>query len=195
MTIAARLAALAAPLLLSACATVHGVPLPMTTPAVEKPPTFVSTGEIRSSIGKSAAWDEWRIVGPRVNLSRNPDGSWDGTAGPVMSPVHLVAEPGRVSGPGVNLSIERMTDGFVEVGGLFFQDRYWIRVSPEKVNGSTHSGKCSFEFKRVSPNLYGGDLACGREITRVTIELFGTAARFGEPVLPQLAIALVAVMP
>jgi hypothetical protein len=195
MTLASRLAALAAPLLLSACATVHGVPLQMTAPTGPKPPQFVATGEIRSSIGKSVAWDEWRIVGPRVNLTRSPDGSWDGTAGPVMSPFHLEVEAGRVSGPGVSLSIEKMADGFVEVGGLFFQDRYWIRVSPEKLNGSTHSGKCSFEFKRVSANLFSGDMACGMEITRVTMELFGTAARFGEPALPQMAIALVAVMP
>jgi hypothetical protein len=195
MTLAARLAALAAPLLLTACTTVHGVPLPMSEPAGPRGPEFVATGEVRSSIGKSVAWDEWRIVGPRVNLTRSPDGSWDGMAGPDMAGFHLEVKPGRLSGPGVSLSVEKMADGFVEVGGLFFQDRYWIRVSPEKLHGSTHSGACSFEFKRVTPNLFSGDLACGMQITRVTIELFGSAARTTDPLLPQMAIAVVAVMP
>jgi hypothetical protein len=195
MTLAARLAALAAPLILSACTTVHGTPLPMSEPAGPKGPEFLAGGEIRSSIGKSAAWDDWNIRGPRVNLARSADGSWDGTAGPAMTGFHLEVKPGMLSGPGVSLSVEKMADGFIELGGLFFQDRYWVRISPAKVTGTTHGGRCGFELKRVSPILYSGDMACGMEITRVTIEFLGTAARVDDPILPQFAVALVAVMP
>lgn len=195
MTRTIRLAALLAPLLLPACATTQGIPLPMTTPSGPKAPVFVATGEFRSSYGKSAAFDEWRVVGPRVNLTRNEDGSWDGTAGPAMSGFHLEVKPGHLSGPNLSLSIQKMADGFVEVGGLFFGDRYWIRASPQKLQGNTHGGRCSFEFKRTSPNLFEGDVACGMEVNRVSIEVRGAATRVEEPMLPQTALALVAVMP
>jgi hypothetical protein len=195
MTFAARLAAFAAPLLLSACATVHGLPLEMTAPAAPKAQEFVATGEIRSSIGTSAAFDAWHVRGPGVNLTRAPDGSWDGTAGPDMTGFHLDVKPGRLAGPGVSLSVEKMTDGFVEVGGLFFQDRYWIRISQARLTGSTHGGKCSFDLKRATPIMYVGDMACGMELVRVSIDFHGDAGRLEEPILPQLAIALVAVMP
>jgi hypothetical protein len=195
MTRAARLVALVTPLLLAACATTQGVPLPMSTPAAPKQAEFRATGEIRSTIGKSAAFDEWHVVGPRINLTRSPDGSWDGTAGPVMSPFHLDVKPGYLDGPNLSLSIQRMADGVVEIGGMFFGGRYFMRVSPQKLQGKTHGGKCSFEFKRVSPAVYAGDIACGMEITRVGIELFGAASRVDDPILPQAALALVAVMP
>jgi hypothetical protein len=195
LAVAAHLASVAAPLLLSACATVHGVPLEMTVPATPRTTDFVSTGEIRSSIGTSAAFDAWHVRGPGVNLTRSPDGSWDGTAGPAMTGFHLDAKPGLLTGPGVSLSVEKMADGFVEVGGLFFQDRYWLRISQARLTGSTHGGRCSFDLKRVTPIMYVGDMACGMEIVRVSIEFHGDAARVEEPILPQAAIALVAVMP
>jgi len=195
MSRASRLVAVVAPLLLAACATTQGVPLPMSTPAAPKQAEFRPIGEIRSSIGKSAAFDEWRVVGPRINLTRNPDGSWEGTAGPAMSPFHLDVKPGYLDGPNLNLSIQRMADGVVEIGGLFFGSRYFVRVSPQKLQGNTYGGKCSFEFKRVSPTVYSGDIACGMQITRVGIELFGVASRVGDPILPQAAMALVAVLP
>ena len=195
MTLAARLAALAAPLLVAACTTAHGIPLPMSGPAGPKGPEFLAGGELRSSIGKSVAWDDWHIRGPRVNLTRSADGGWDGTGGPDLSGFHLEVKPGMLSGPGVSLSVEKMPDGFIEVGGLFFQDRYWLRISPARLTGHTHGGRCSFEFKRVSPALFSGDVACGTEISRVTIELLGTAARVDDPILPQFAVALVAVLP
>jgi len=167
----------------------------MSAPSGPKQDDFKATGEFRSSIGKSAAFDEWRIVGPRVNLTRSADGSWEGTAGPMMGAFHLNVKPGQLDGPNVSLSIQRMPDGFVEIGGLFFGDRYWLRVSPQMLKGNTHSGRCSFEFKRVAPTLFTGDIACGMEITRVSIEVLGVAGRAEDPVLPQAALALVAVMP
>jgi hypothetical protein len=177
------------------CATVRGAPLPMTVPATPKAGGFVATGELRTSYGKSAAFDAWHIRGPGVNLTRAEDGSWDGTGGPDMQGLHLEVKTGEVRGAGVSLGIEKMADGSVEVGGLFYEDRYLIRVSPKRITGSSHGGKCAFDLKRTSPDRFDGDLACGMEITRVGLELFGDAARAEAPVLPQAAIALVAVMP
>jgi hypothetical protein len=195
MTRHSRLLVVLVPSLLCACATTQGLPLPMSVPTEPKAAEFRASGEILSSIGKSAAFDQWRVVGPRVNLTRNADGSWDGTAGPRMSGFHLDARPGELHGPNLSLSIQKMADGFVEVGGLFFEERYWIRISPAKLIGNTRGGQCSFEFKRASPSLFVGDVACGMQITRVSIELRGDAARVEDPVLPQVALALVAVMP
>jgi hypothetical protein len=179
----------------TACATVHGTPLEMTVPTTPRNSAFASTGELRASYGKSAAFDAWHVRGPNVNLTRTEDGSWDGTGGPEMTGLHLEVKPGSVRGAGVSLSIEKMADAFVEVGGLFYQDRYFIRVSSQRITGSTRGGRCSFDLKRVSPNRFDGDMACGMEITRIGLELFGDVARGEDPVLPQLAIALVAVMP
>jgi hypothetical protein len=185
----------AAPLLLSACATVHGTPLEMTVPTTPRTTAFASTGELRASYGKSAAFDAWHVRGPNVNLTRAEDGSWDGTGGPEMTGLHLEVKPGAVRGAGVSLSIEKMADGFVEVGGLFFMDRYSIRVSSQRITGSTRGGRCSFDLKRLDPTRFGGELACGMEITRIGLELFGDAARGADPILPQAALALLAVMP
>jgi hypothetical protein len=198
IALAARLAAVAAvaaPLLLSACATVRGTPLEMTIPSTPRAAEFVATGELRTSYGKSAAFDAWHIRGPRVNLTRAADGSWDGTGGPDMQGLHLEVKPGEVRGAGVSLGIEKMADGFVEVGGLFFLDRYSIRISSQRITGSTHGGRCSFDLKRLDPTRFGGELACGMEITRIDLELLGEAARGQDPILPQVALALVAVMP
>jgi hypothetical protein len=197
LALAVRLVAhlAAAPLLLSACATVHGTPLEMTVPATPKAAGFVATGELRASYGKSAAFDAWHVRGPNVNLTRAEDGSWDGTGGPDMRALHLEVRPGEVRGPGVSLSVEKMADGSVEVGGLFFLDRYSIRISSQRITGSTRSGKCSFDLKRTSPDRFDGDMACGMAITRIGLELFGDAARGEAPVLPQVALALLAVMP
>lgn len=190
-----RLLLLAAPLALAACATAGGHPLPMSTPAGEKPAEFRSTGEFRSSIGKSAAFDDWRVVGPRINLTRNPDGSWDGTAGPKMTGFHLDVEPGQVHGPNLVLGIQRTGAGVVEVGGIFLGDRFLIKLTSKKLQGTTEGGRCSFDLDRASPALYVGDLACGKQVTGVSIELLGQAARVEDPVLPQAALALLAVMP
>jgi hypothetical protein len=191
----ARLLALLPPLLLAACATSQGLPLPMSTPSGPKAIEFVATGEFRSSIGESAAFDEWRVVGPLVNLARKADGSWDGTAGPKQSGVHFDVKPGALMGPTLSLGIQKTADGYIEVGGLYFGERVAIRISPRKLTGATHDGRCSFEFDRVSPTQFGGDVACGTNVTRTYIELLGVAARVEDPVLPQAALALLAVMP
>jgi len=195
MSRTARLLPLLTPLLLAACATSQGLPLPMSTPSGPKAIEFVATGEFRSSIGESAAFDEWRVVGPHLNLARQADGSWDGTAGPSQAGVHFDVKPGALTGPMISLGIRRTADGFVEVGGLYLGERVAIRFSPRKLMGATHDGRCSFEFDRVSPTQFGGDVACGTDVTRTYIELLGVAARVEDPVLPQAALALLAVMP
>jgi hypothetical protein len=191
----ARRTALTAPLFLAACATVSGSPLPMSTPAEPRADPFQATGELRSSLGKSAAFDGWRVVGPQINLVRNPDGSWDGTAGPAMTAFHLETEPGVVRGARLAISISRGSDGSFEVGGLFFDERYRFRLSPEALTGNARGGRCAFELKRASPELYMGDVACGLDLSQMSVEFRGGAARVEEPVLPQLALALLAVLP
>ena len=177
------------------CATVRGTPLEMSVPVVPKAADFVATGELRASYGKSAAFDAWHVRGPNVNLARSEDGSWDGTGGPDMQGLKLEVQPGEVRGAGVSLGIQKLADGSVEVGGLFFLDRYLVRISSQRITGSTRGGSCSFDLKRVSPGRFDGDLACGTEVTRIGLELLGDADRVEAPVLPQAAIALVAVMP
>jgi hypothetical protein len=188
-------AAFATPLLMTACATMNGTPLPMTTPTEPRSPEFQATGELRSSVGNSAAFDGWRVVGPQINLTRNADGSWNGTAGPAMTAFHLHTRLGEVHGTKVAITVSKGSDGSFVVGGLFFDERYTIRLSTKTLTGSVRGGRCAFELKRVSPELYAGDVACGREVSQMSVEFRGGAARVEDPILPQLALALLAVLP
>jgi hypothetical protein len=190
-----RLSALLATLLLAGCATARGVPLPMTAPAAPAAAEFHALGELRSSAGRSAAFDGWRVVGPEINLSRGADGSWDGSAGPRMSSVHLAPGVGTLGGPGLSITIERAADGFMEIGGLRHGERFAVRVSPQRLTGKTRDGHCAFEFTRASPGRYDGTAACGKDIGYVGIELLGAAAQVESPVLPQFALALLSTLP
>jgi hypothetical protein len=191
----ARRTAFTALLFLAACASVSGSPLPMSTPTEPRADQFQATGELRTSLGRSAAFDGWRVVGPQINLVRNADGSWDGTAGPAMTAFHLETGPGVVHGARLAITISRGSDGAFEVGGLFFDERYRFRLSPETLTGNARGGRCGFELKRASPGLYMGDVACGLDLSQMSVEFRGGAARVEEPMLPQLALALLSVMP
>jgi hypothetical protein len=169
--------------------------MPMTSPAAPAPAEFHAFGELRSTMGRSAAFDGWRVVGPEVNLSRSADGSWHGTAGPMMGPVHLEARDGMLHGPNLVVSIERTADGFIEIGGLRFGGRFSVRISRQRLVGSTRNGHCGFELSRTAPERYDGRVACGKDSGYLGLELLGAATQVEAPVLPQFALALLSTLP
>jgi hypothetical protein len=195
MTLRASVAPIAA-LLLSACASTGGTPLAMTRPpSPARTAEFRPTGEVRSSLGKSASFDAWLVIGPSVNLAYAEDGAWIGSAGAIERGFRLAVKDGTLSGSGVNVSITREADGTVVIGGMYFQSRYLVRLASGKITGSTRGGKCSFELSAQGQGLYQGNLACGRSVDTFFIHLLGDAARTDDPVLPQVALALLAVLP
>jgi hypothetical protein len=190
-----RLSALLAPLLLAGCAAPRGIPMPMTSPGAPAAEEFHALGELRSTMGRSAAFDGWRVVGPEINLSRSADGSWHGSAGPRMASVHLAPGLGTLSGPGLFITIERAADGFIEIGGLRHGERFTVRISPQRLTGKTGGGHCAFEYTRTTPGRFDGTAACGKDVGYAGIELLGAAAQVEAPILPQFALALLSTLP
>jgi hypothetical protein len=181
----------AAALLIAAFASSHAS-------AQEELP-FEPTGEIRfhatSGLGSGASFDQYRIVGPAVNLTRREDGSWAGDI--AGNDVSLAGNDSKLTGPNVNLTF-RQKGGTTEVEGLFYGTRVRLAVDGKKIKG--RYGTCSFDLKRRGPPMYRGDVGCMRQETRLPIagtaavELIGEAAS-EKPPAAQVGLALVAILP
>jgi hypothetical protein len=191
--------------LLSACMTpIAGTPVAMSPAPVlppgeaGKPPgPYVPIGQVDSNAaaGKSASFDSRRVVGPNIDLVRNEKGDWIGSAGAIERDFVLAVKDGEMRGAGVNVSILRQDDGTIYAGGLFFQTRYEVYYGRTKLKGNTHNGRCGFELKLVAPGVYNGDVGCGMQVSDLTIRFTGEAARFDGMAMPQVVLALLAVLP
>jgi hypothetical protein len=182
----ARAAALAAVLLVAA---------PPRAAAQDVP--FEPTGELRMNgvIGfNSVSFDQDRIVGPIVNLTRRDDGSWGGDLG--GQDLDLQPVEAGLRAPNVTLKF-KSKDGRTKIEGLYFGQRVRIELDAKKLSG--RFGACSMTLKRKGPPVYHGDLGCLRPgdrlpiAGRVSLEVIGEAAS-NTPPLPQFALALLAVL-
>lgn len=168
-----------------------------TATAQEQP--FEPTGEVRfvgwGSTGTGAAFDGERIVGPSVNLTRRDDGTWAGDL--AGHDLDLQLSPTHAKGPNVNLSFETK-DGRTTVEGLFFGRR--IRIAMDRKRFQGKAGICSVDLARKGPAAFQGQIGCmptGRGVpqtSRATLQLIGQAGA-DQPPMPQLALALVAILP
>jgi hypothetical protein len=159
---------------------------------------FEPTGELSFSAGGlsagGAAFDQERVVGPSVNVSRQESGGWAGDLG--GSNMELAVSATRLAGAGVSLALEQRPNA-LKVEGLFFGQRVRLELDEKKFAG--RYGRCSFELARKGPGLYRGDLGCMRSgsfpsTARVVFRLTGQAAE-ATPPMPQMALALLAVLP
>lgn len=194
----AKLAALAASSAVLACATPSGTPIPVTTPAPGEVQArdFQATGEVfmdAQGSGTSVAFSDFRLVGPRVNMTRGQDGSWGGNLGDRN--MIVTVKPGRITGDGVDLFVVR-NKATVSVQGMYFQRQVWFTMKPGEIQGTTDGGSCSFDLTPTkTPGTYTGGVGCGGSIRMGTLQLTGTAANIEEPPMPQLVFALLAVLP
>jgi hypothetical protein len=191
---ASALAALA----LAACATVpSGAPVPVAAiPAGEtRPRDFTATGSVNLygyGAGQSADFSDFRVVGPRVNMTRNADGTWAGNLdGREMI---LTIAPGRIDGYGVNLYVFKKGTT-VSVQGMFGQRQVWFTLKPDEIQGTTDGGRCSFDLNRNAQGLFQGGVGCVGQVTTATLQLSGAAADVQNPIVPQLVLALLTVFP
>ncbi len=168
--------------------------------ALAQEPAFQPQGEVRfystGGMGSGASFDDTRIVGPDVNLTRREDGSWAGDI--AGQDVNLVGGESRLSGPQVNLTFKQKS-GKTDVEGLFYGQRVRISIDPKKLKG--RYGSCSFDLSRGrGPPVYRGDVGCLHEGQRLPsagkagVELIGEAAGEKPPAV-QLGLALVATLP
>jgi hypothetical protein len=194
-----RLAVIVASASALACATApSGAPVPVTglAPGEVKPRDYKPTGEVFFStvggVGTSADFSDFRIVGPNVNMTRNEKGQWAGTlAGRNMI---LDVAPGRITGDGIDLYVT--TKGTtLSVQGMFGQRQVWVTIKPKEIQGTTDSSRCSFDLTPAGPGVFTGGVGCGGQLTNATLQLTGEAMNLATPVMPQLVLALIAVLP
>lgn len=195
-----------------ACAGAPSKPLPMPTPA-----EGTAGGEVifvpQGTIGTGAAFDGARVVGPTVNMAATPEGVWGGDVNG-RNFVLQVSE-GRLTGAAFEVTVEQEGDA-LHLAGLVDGRRVNVRLSPRRLQGTTDGGVCSFDLARTAPGSYQGSVSCptprgqfsavtsfpraprGLPLPRVistTFRLSGDAARLDQPMLPQMALALLAVLP
>ncbi len=196
-----KLAVLAASSAVLACATPSGTSVPVTTPVPgeTKPRDFQATGEVffdAQGSGTSVAFSDFRMVGPRVNMTRADDGTWRGNIGDREMIVKV--QPGRITGDGVDLYVVKKpgTSNAVSVQGMYFQRQVWFTFKAAEIQGTTDGGTCSFDLNPAqAPGYWTGGVGCGGSMRSGTLQLTGTAANLGEPPMPQLVFALIAVLP
>jgi hypothetical protein len=193
-----RAAVLVASTAILACATPSGTPIPVTTPAPgeTKPRDFQATGEVffwaTVGTGTSAAFNDFRIVGPQANMTRDANGQWGGDiAGKNLI---LNVQPGRITGDGVNLFVVRKGTT-VSVQGMFGQRQVWVTLKPNEIQGTTDSNRCSVDLTLKSPGVFSGGVGCGGNLTVSTLQLTGAAANLESPTMPQMVLALIDVLP
>jgi len=177
---------LALPLLtaLLACATASSEALLGLTPVPESSPDldFQAMGEVLTR-DSSAAFSDWRVVGPHVNLTRQEDGTWAGDI--AQTNVVLTSSVGRLSGANADLHFLRWGDEVVVRGHLAGRG---INIRLRPGDGMPISGGIACRYE-------GNLVDCDRQSATVRpgIELRGLAARTRNPVMPQLGLALLAV--
>jgi hypothetical protein len=193
-----RLLALAASSAVLACATPSGTPVPVTTPAPGevKPPGFKADGEVffdAQGAGTSVAWNDFRMVGPRVNMALDAKGNWGGSIG--QRDMIVSVKPGRITGDGVDLYVVRKNQT-LSIQGMYFQRQVWFTIKPGEIQGTTDGGACSFDLNPAKqPGFWTGGVGCGGNVQMGTLQLSGTAANLDQPAMPQLFFALIAVLP
>ena len=175
--------ALAATLL--GCATIVKPvppPVPMTPPPAGGPSEFSPKGEIiwKDLTGVSpprrATFDDWRVKGPSVSLTRASESRWVGRARGLD--VVLTTSPGKISGGDVDLALTFDDAGAVVVEGLWGGKRVKLTLAKTKVSGFIPGGPVDLTDMGTGMfNSYQGLLQIS-----------------GPPDMPQVAIGLLDAM-
>ncbi len=181
-----------------ACAAAPPKPVPVPMPSAGATAGgevfFIPTG----SPGTSAAFDDRRVVGPNINMGTTADGAWGGDLRGRNLVLAII--PGRLSGSAFEVVVEQEGEA-LRLAGLLGDRRVSARLSPKLFQGTIDGGVCSFELTSRAPGDYSGAVACtvrGQRnpiVNTAELKLLGDAARLDQPVLPQLALAVLAVLP
>jgi hypothetical protein len=153
-------------------------PAPVGLSAGEFQPTgdLVWTDLTGVSSPRRASFDEWRVNGPRMALTRAPDGSWVGTRG--GRDVTLVAVDGKVTGPGVELALTSDEKGGVLVDGLWGGRPVHLVLGKERIKGSVPGGQIDLT------DMGAGMFNSYRGLLQIS----------GPPDMPQVVLALLCVV-
>jgi hypothetical protein len=164
---------------------------------------FEATGDVTfRAIGggtAGASFDHERVLGPVVDLSRDQGGAWGGNLGD--NDVVLTVTPAKIFGVGISVALTRKDDR-TDIEGLAFGQRLRLTLDGKRFHG--RFGACSYDLERQKSGEYYGNVGCFRQAGRslVTAAFTGKAilrllgdASATSPPLPQLPLALIAVLP
>ena len=177
--------------LAAGCATTSsGTPVPMSQPAGELAPgaAFAPIGELVFSDGRGAAYDAYRVQGPRVNMTYASNGAWSGLLD--GRNVMVTAAAGKITGAGGTLYVNREGDQLT-IRGQWMQRSISLVVSAAALKGRTGEVGPSFDFTRTARNVMSGQMGVGRG----GVELRGEAQQVPEVAMPQFVLALLATLP
>jgi hypothetical protein len=162
----------------------------------------------QGSVGTGATFDPRHVMGPTVSMALTPEGVWGGDLR--GRNVVLEISEGRLRGAGFDVSVERDGDA-LHLAGLVGDRRVNVQISSKRFQGTLGITGCSFDLPAATQGSYQGFLSCpvprtpgvstaasGQRlpvVTSASLRLAGNAARLDPPVLPQLALALLAVLP
>lgn len=143
-------------------------------------PEFQKKGEIYFA-QRSASFDEYRVVGPLINMTMRSDGSWAGTfgSGPSATVVDVSYDNGFLRGSNISLKIEEHSAG-IKMNGLWLGKQVRFEVDNNQVMVRTDNR--SFTLNRTGEGLYGPD---------GNLRLEGEA-NLTNPPMPQFALAMLA---
>lgn len=145
-----------------------------TTEGAQGTSDFQATGEVTSSLGSSVAFNDDRILGPEINLTRRSDGSWAGTINDTL--VDIRVKEGNLHGIHIDLHWEP-TDGGFKAQGLIGQRI--VRVQVDEKSLEVQNGRTSASLWRTGPGSF--------EDTRGAMRLEGEAQQLK---MPQTVLAL-----
>lgn len=157
-------------------------PVPMTDPPSGGPSEFSPKGEVTwkdltgVSPPRRVAFDDWRVKGPTVSLTRSSDGRWVGKARGLD--VALTAAPGKVSGGDIDLALTFDDKGAIVVEGIWGGKRVRLVLAKDRISGALPGGPIDMTDMGTGMfNSYQGMLMIS-----------------GPPDMPQIAIALLDAM-
>jgi len=161
---------------------------------------FQPTGEIAVSPSirpdAGAAFDARRVVGRGVDLTLGEDGRWSGVLGARRGTLEVTGD--RITGPGVDLRVTRASGG-VTLRGRALDRNVDVSISSRGLGGVSDDGggHCVLDLLPVGPGHYRGLYGCPSVTSkgpRAVATVTGEAAA-PEPPFPQVALALLAVLP
>ena len=157
-------------------------PVPMTEPPSGGPGEFSPKGEVTwkdltgVSPPRRVSFDDWRVQGPSVSLTRSSDGRWVGRAR--GKDVAFTAVAGKVSGGDTDLAVTMGEKGEIVVEGLWGGKRVRLVLAKDRVSGALPGGPIDMTDMGTGMfNSYQGMLQIS-----------------GPPDMPQIAIALLDAM-
>lgn len=186
---------------LAGCAPTAALMTP--PPSVKPPPERAEevTGGLSFSsggVGTSATYGPWRVKARGLDLAYAGDGTWKGTWN--GAPVAFTATQGLVKGPDTLLAVYDR-DGVLGVRGTFVGRGVEASLSPRGLKVRVEPGGCSLELTATEAGTLSGPIGCPGTAGRPASAATGTMVLQGEAILvphvllPQVAFALLAILP